>query len=262
MRKLLSSFLIFLISVMLCSAASALEEIITVQSGSVSGQIVIKGKGPMTGGTVFFFSDRSGPPPSATKYWRIPTHAINLDAEGRFQATLPVGHYYMGASKKLSGGRLGPPREGDYFFISEDEKGISKLHMVLQFKPLDLGVITLSGPFRSDMLVTEGITSIEGNIRDVQGRPIEGMLVFAFTTPMMVGRPLYVSEKSDKNGNYLLRLYGGGKYYLRARSNYGGGPPSADEVMGIYNHGRPLTLSSMEQKKGVDIIIKGIGIPE
>ncbi len=260
MIKLLSSSL-FMSIVMLCSVATA-EETHGVTTGSISGQIMIEGKGPMAGGTVFFFSDRSGPPPSATKYWRVPTHAINLDAEGRFQATLPVGHYYMGASKKLSGGRLGPPREGDYFFISEDEKGNSKLHMVLQFKPLDLGVIAVSGPFRSNMLVTEGITSIEGNIRDVQGKPIEGMLVFAFTTPMMVGRPLYVSERSDKIGNYLLRLYGGGKYYLRARSDYGGGPPSADEVMGIYNHGKPLSLLSMEQKKGVDIIIKGIGIPE
>ena len=88
------------------------------------------------------------------------------------------------------------------------------------------------------------------------------MLVFAFPSPMMFGRPLFVSERSDKDGKYLLRLYGGGKYYISSRTNYGGGPPTAEQTMGVYAKGQPLTLETGEVKKGIDITVATIGAPE
>ncbi|RJQ45891.1 MAG: carboxypeptidase regulatory-like domain-containing protein [Nitrospiraceae bacterium] len=263
MKKIFLSVLIHVMGiVLLVSSPFADEAAHKGNTGSVSGQLLIKGNGPLSGGTVFFFNEISGPPPTATKYWRVPTHAFKLDEEGRFKAVLPEGKYYMGASKKLSGETLGPPLDGDFFFISEDDKGNPDLHTIMQFKPLDLGVISKATPFRRESLVTKGVTLFEGIIRNEKGNPVEGMLVFAFSTPTMVGRPLFVSERSDKDGKYLLRLSGGGSYYLRARADYGGGPPAADQAMGVYNNGKPVSIKTGEAMKGIDIKVSKIGVAE
>lgn len=87
-------------------------------------------------------------------------------------------------------------------------------------------------------------------------------MVFAFSTPTMVGRPLFVSERSDRDGKYLLRTHRGGNYYLRARANHGGGPPAADEVMGIYKDGKPVVIKTGQLRKGVNISVGRIGVAE
>ncbi len=249
-------------SIILLSATSSYAQAKELDFGNITGKILVKGERPMSGGTVFFFHEASGPPPSATKYWRVPTHAFKIDDKGAFNAMLPVGKYYMGASKKFSGQRIGPPSDGDYFFISQDESGNARLHSVNKNETLNMGSIAEAKPFNRQMLVTAGITSIEGTIYDEKGAPVEGMLVFAFPTPTMVGRPMYVSEKSDRNGKYLLRLAGGGAYYLRARASYGGGPPAADQAMGFYNEGKALNAKDGESRAGIDITVSGVGVPE
>ena len=262
MKKLLSLLSLLIMSTILCSIAFSGDETYGANTGSITGQIAVKGKGPLAGGTVFFFDEQSGPPPSATRYWRVPTHSFSIDNKGRFSASLPLGKYYMGASHKLSGERLGPPKEGDLFFISSDKKGKPKLHTVMQYKPLDLGVIEEAEPFSPKTLVTEGITSVQGTITDNTGKPAEGMLVFAYPTPAMFGRPLFVSERSDSNGRYLLRLYGGGTYYLGSRAHYGGGPPTADQVVGSYSKGKPLAIKTGEEIKGIHITVSRVGVAE
>jgi len=262
MRKLLALSSALIISIIMFSPAVALEDKYEATTGRITGQIFIKGDGPIKGGTVFFFDEQSGPPPSHTKYWRVPTHAFSVDKNGRFNVALPEGNYYMGASHKLSGERLGPPQEGDLFFMSQDMNKNPKLHRVEKNQTLDLGIISEAEPFSREMFAHEGITSVEGTIRDGKGKPVEGMLVFAFSSPIMVGRPLFISDRTHKDGKYLLRLYEGGKYYLRARVNYGGGPPSPDQVMGIYGDGKPLTVETGDIKTGIDITVGLIGITE
>jgi hypothetical protein len=262
MRKLLSSAIVFIVSIALCSAVSARQELQGVKTGSITGKIAEKGKGPLTGGMVLFFSEKSGPPPSATRYWRVPTHSFSIDANGKFNATLPEGKYYMGATRKFLGEQLGPPGEGDLFFISQDKSGNPKLHTVKGNEILNIGVISEAIPFSRKTLVIEGITSIHGTITDEKGNPVEGMLVFAFPTPTMFGRPLFVSEKSDKDGKYLLRLHSGGKYYLSSRANYGGGPPTAEQNMGAYAKGQPVTVQSGEIVKGINITVTKVGFSE
>jgi hypothetical protein len=232
------------------------------RTGVITGRIVIKDVGPMMGGTVFFFNETDGPPPSATKYWRVPTEAFSIDENAGFAAVLPEGRYYMGAIERLSDEPLGPPHEGDYFFISQDKKGKPKKYTVKKDITTDLGIVSGAKPFKRASLAKKGITAIEGRILGEKGVPAEGMMVFAFSTPTMVGRPLFVSERSDKEGRYLLRVHKGGKYYLRARANYGGGPPAVDEPMGVYKDGKPIVLNTGQRKKGVDISLIRAGIAE
>ncbi|RJR19582.1 MAG: carboxypeptidase regulatory-like domain-containing protein [Nitrospiraceae bacterium] len=259
MKKILSSATAFIVSIVVCGSVFAQQKLSPVMTGTISGKIAEKGKGPLKGGMVLFFSEKSGPPPSATRYWRVPSHAFSIDDKGSFKAVLPEGHYYMGATQKSSGEQLGPPEDGDLFFISQDKNGEPKLHTVKGNKNLDMGVIAEAKPFSSKTLVTEGITSIQGTITDEKGKPVAGMLVFAFPTPTMFGRPLFVSERTDKNGNYLLRLSGGGKYYLSSRANYGGGPPTAEQNIGSYAKGQPVSIQTGETVKGINITVSTPG---
>jgi len=261
MRRSTGLLLLLLVSIFFCAGVSAGDSP-EGKTGVITGRIAIKGIGPMMGGTVFFFDEADGPPPSATKYWRVPTEAFSVDDNAGFTATLPEGKYYMGAIERLSGEPLGPPQEGDYFFISQDKKGKPKKYTVKKGTTTDIGIISDAKPFKRSTLVKKGITAIEGKILNEKGEPAEGMMVFAFSTPTMVGRPLFVSERSDKEGKYLLRLYGGGKFYLRARANYGGGPPSADEIMGIYNEGKPVSMKRGQIRKGINIPVIRVGVAE
>ena len=104
MRRLVSYAFVFIIStIILFSMNDVSEGVQELNMGSITGQILVKGKGPMPEGTAFFFLEPTGPPPSATKYWRVPTHAFRIDESGKFNAILPAGKYYMGASRKFSG---------------------------------------------------------------------------------------------------------------------------------------------------------------
>lgn len=259
MRKYLSAAVALVTGIILCSVAFLFAETRQPAPGRITGVIEIIGKGPMTGGTVFFFDEGSGPPPSATKYWRVPTQAFPIDEQARFTAVLPEGTYYLGAIERKSGDDLGPPQEGDYFFISQDAEGRPKKLTVWKGSTIDLGMVVEAAPFRRASLAKKGITSVSGTIRDEQGKPREGMVVFAFTSPSMFGRPLFVSERSDEYGGYILRVAGSGKYYLRARANYGGGPPASGELMGVYQKGRPVVTTRGQTLRNVNITLYVVG---
>ena len=246
-------FAIFSALFLMFSSASAQE----VKKGTLTGQIMIKGNGPMAGGKVFVFNDSSGPPPSRDKYWRVPDNIVRLDAEGRFSVDLPVGKYYLGAKKAMDGKDIGPPQEGDLFYAFSGEKGIPKVYNVEEGKKTDVGVIAEATPFRRELVkFSDGITAIEGVIIDDKNEPVQGALVFAYIAPSMVGRPLFASERTGKDGRYILRVHEGGSYYLRVRSLYGGGPPASGEIMGAYGMPEPVAVTVKSGEKVKDITIK------
>lgn len=246
--------LFFTLGIMRC-VALAHEDTREIKTGTVAGQVMLKGDGPMAGGMVYFFNETAGPPPSATMYWRVPGEAFGTDGNGRFVAEMPEGRYYMGAIRKKSGEPVGPPGSGDPFFVSQDEKGKPRLYNVLRGTAIDVGILEAT-PFNSDTLAKEGLTAIEGTVRDVDGKPVEGILVFAFTTQTIVGRPLFVSDRTGKDGKYRLRVAEGGTYYLRLRENYGGGPLRDSELKGVYGDKEPasaLVIKSGEILKDINI---------
>ncbi len=225
-------------------------------NGAITGQLLIKGGGPLSGGTVFLFNDAAGPPPSQEKYWRIPDYIEPIDDAGRFTVELPAGKYYLGAIKRTAGDKIGPPREGDYFYIDRDEKGSPKAYTVGKGQKIDIGVISEAAPFsRTVVKLKDGITAIEGAVLDTAGKPIEGALVYAFLSPSMVGKPLFVSDRTGKDGKYFLRVHEGGKYYLKVRDLYGGGPPDKGSIIGSYGEESlvAVTVKRGDITKGIDI---------
>jgi hypothetical protein len=225
--------------------------------GIITGRLLIKGGAPLAGGRVYVFNDASGPPPSHVNYWRVPDYIAQIDDEGNFSIELPLGKYYLGAIKRISEEKIGPPADGDYFFASADERGLPKPYVVKNGEKIELGIISEAVPFQKRAVTPDAeITAIEGTVLNAEGKSVEGALVSAQLTHLRTGRhPLFTSERTGKDGHYILKVHDGGNYYLRVRNMHDKGPPAAGEMIGAYGGKEPLAVVI---KKGQ--IIKGIDI--
>jgi len=230
-------------------------------AGTVTGQVAIHGVGPMLGGMVLFFDKVAGPPPISAKYWRVPTYAFKLDDNAGFQAELPAGTYYIGAIENVSGDPVEPPREGEYYFISQDSNGRPRTFTVKKNRTLSLGMTTAAKLFSKALLEEKGITAIEGKIRNEKGEPVEGMMVFAFKKSGRTGKPLFVSDRSDKNGKYQLRVSGGGNYYLSTR-RANNKTEVKEEPEDVYQGDRMVTVKAAKVLEGIDITVPAPGVAQ
>jgi hypothetical protein len=256
MKKIIS----VLVFMMVCcvGVAGFAEE---SKPGTITGRVMIKDGVPMANGVVFIFNDASGPPPSLDRYWRVPDEIVKTDSEGRFVANLSEGKYYIGAIKRKSGEDIGPVQEGDLFLPFHGDSAPRQFTIAAGSK-IDLGTISGALPYKkSGSKVTEGITAIEGTVTDSRGKAVENALVFAFLTPAMVGKPLFISEKTGKDGHYVLRVHQGGNYYLKIRNSYGGGAMKAGEIMGSYGQEKPVAVEVKTGSFTKGINITGISFP-
>ncbi|MBI4826974.1 MAG: carboxypeptidase regulatory-like domain-containing protein [Nitrospirae bacterium] len=224
-----------------------------IETGWISGRIMIKDNGPLADAMIVFFDTQSGPPPSIDKYFRVPDGIDEVDAEGGFRVSLPVGKYYIGAIKRVSAEKAGPPLDGDYFFISEDKDGKPIQHIIENGKEVKLGTLTDAVPFKRSL--PEGVTGISGTILDMADIPVEGAILFAYYTETLTGIPTFTSYKTGKDGKYIITVDTGGVYYLRVRDVYGGGPPVPGAIMGGYGEEKPTAIVAKtgEISGGVDI---------
>ena len=227
------------------------------KTGVISGQMMLKDGGPMTGGIVSLFNETSGPPPDPEKYWRVPDHIVKLDNNGRFTAEVVEGHYYIGAIKRKDGiVDSGPPQEGDYLFAVQDDKATQKSYVVKAGRSVDIGVISGVAPFKGPGKHKDN-SSVEGKVVDADGKPVKGALVYAFRTASEVGKPVFISDyKTGAEGKYILRVAGDNKYFLKVREVYGGGPPFAGESIGSYGEKEPIAVSVKKGETLKDINIK------
>lgn len=225
------------------------------RTGGITGKVMISERVPMVDGIVFIFNNATGPVPSSDRYWRVPDEIVKTDKEGRFTARLADGTYYIGAILRAAGDDIGPPQEGDLFLPFQGD-GVPKAHVVANGALLDIGVVTGAKPFnKATVKYRDGVTAIEGRVLDAKGKPVKGAFVFAFITPAMVGKPLFITERTGKDGKYILRVHQGGEYFLKIRSTYGGGAMKAGEMMGSYGQERAtaVKVATGEIKKGINI---------
>ena len=156
---------------------------------------------------------------------------------------------------------MGPLRKGDTYTLSRDGKGRPKQFFLGSGERVDIGTIRGGRTYRKAYRM-DGITAIRGTVRDERGEPAAGVLVLAYPSPDMGGRPLYVSDKTGKDGTFLLRLGTAGKFYLKIRNNYGGGQPEAGEIMGGYGEfGNPAPVAVRKGTVTTGIDIGGIRFP-
>lgn len=198
---------------------------------TMTGTFLIKAGLPMSGARVYVYNLAKGPAPSHDKYWRVPDHARILNDDGSFSIELPEGVYCLGAVQRLHGAsRIGPPEDGDFLIFSFDDKGQPKKYQLKNGELLDAGTMSGARQIKTPYLVS-GTTAIEGTVQGAEGEAVEGVMAFAFLTPTIIGKPLYVSERSGKTGKFVLRIPEGGTYYLKIRDDFGGGPPRVGKML-------------------------------
>ncbi len=216
---------------------------------------MINGVNPAGDGVVLFFNAKSGPPPSAENYWRVPDKVVRADSDGKFDVVLPEGDYYIRAIRRTRGGQIGPPRKEDLILYKSSPEGTRPLYAVKSGQVLDLGTFSEAKPFQPRNKNVP--TGIAGSVRDAQGNPMEGFFVMAYSNPGCVGRPLFISERSGKDGRYILGVQEGRTYYLRARDAYGAGPPRDQIVTGLYGGKIPVPVEVKKNSitDGIDIAV-------
>jgi len=217
----------------------------TAEMGYVTGKIESDNKALVSGYIGFFLT--SGRMPDPRRFWRTPDSVYSLDKDGKFNAQVPDGNYYVIAIKK-SEKDLGPPESGDEFFYFMDCKG----PMVIEVKKgtkLDLGTKnTVPAAFVSE----QDVTVIKGTIQDEEGKTVPGIYVGAYDKSVMLGKINYISQKSDKEGRYELRLPEGGNNNVVARLRLGGPPVPGDYYARVCEDNKPITIKTGETLK-IDI---------
>lgn len=223
---------------------------------TISGQVLIKDKAPMQTGIVLLYNKDFGPPPS-TKYWRVPDMISGTDEKGRFAIQVSKGTYYLQVAQKKPDGEIGPPKESEYFYSHRDAKG-RLIPLSITSKSRNLGKLK-AHIFTLDMVErAKDVTSIEGVVQDNMGKPVEKAFVFGYVSEAATGRPTFVSEGTDKEGKYVLRVHDGGTFYLKVRSVYGGGTPQEGEYLNVTNEFKPLKVSLKKHQKLKDVALSVI----
>ena len=194
-----------------------------VETG-VAGFVTAGGK-PVPGAVVMVYTDLSSRLKGMGLGWTSPT-----DERGYFEAPLPSGAYYLVARVRKSGKMAGPLQAGDLFGylagnpLAIQDGALARVHIPLIEVPEKVD------RHASDMF---GNTLVKGQILDPKGQPVAGIQVLLYDDPMMLNRPLYVSQLTGADGRYQLSFPNGGHYYLAARNELGG-TPAPGELYGRY----------------------------
>lgn len=174
--------------------------------------------------------------------------------DGSFVVELPPGNYYLLTRKRASGGIAGPMRKGDLFGyypgnpVSVGPDGYRLLSIPATALKLR-NVPSYSGKYK-------GAALIEGRILDKAGKPVQGVYAALYDNPDLLNRPVFLSDVTGADGKYRLPVPIPGRYYLGARSGYGGSPAAGDHY-GRYegNAEHAVTIRDGDYLKGIDLVV-------
>lgn len=225
----------------------------TTDSGAIAGVVTLDGK-PLDGVFVTLYVDTAEDLRGSTYATSPPTGKSGVF---RFDY-LPEVEYFVVARKRAIGGAAGPLSDGDYFGFFPANPVHVKAGKLAQ---LEVAVNTKAGEIgKEDSLFRPTGTAVTGLIRDLQGKPVAGVYVFAYLEKVMAHkRPEFISAVADQEGRYVLNLPKGGTYYLGARSRYGDTPALGEwygRWEGTGDHS--VKLKTGETLKAIDITVEEI----
>lgn len=225
----------------------------TNDSGAIAGVVTLDGK-PLDGVFVTLYVDAAEDLRGSTYATSPPTGKSGVF---RFDY-LPEVEYYVVARKRAIGGAAGPLSDGDYFGFFPANPVHVKAGKLAQ---LELAVNTKAGEIgKEDSLFRNTGTAVTGFIRDLKGKPVAGVYVFAYLEKVMAHkRPEFISAVADQEGRYVLYLPEGGTYYLGARSKYGDTPALGEwygRWEGTGDHS--VVLKTGGTLKAIDITVEEI----
>ncbi len=199
----------------------------------VLGQLTYEGK-PLAGAVLQIYTDLN----TQLKGMGLGMTAPS-DDNGYVEAPLPPGTYYLVARKRRSESFAGP-------LVKEGE--VTKIPIAMVEVPEKVARL-------ADTLF--GQTSIGGRILDAGGSPVSGVRVLLYPDPMMLNRPLYVSQPSTADGRFVLSFPKGGIYYLAARNNLGGAP-APGELYGRISRSRDssVRVRTGQALQGIELVVE------
>lgn len=193
-----------------------------------------------------------GKAPDPRRAIRPPVASRPLETDGCFSLQAAPGEYFVGAIVRLTdGGWQGPPRPGDMVFLSPDSTDKNVVVAIRPGETIDIGRHASGWPY-SGFAATGAALTISGRLTGTDGKPRQGLLVFAFADSDMSHEPVAVSEPSDSNGRYLLRLPEPATVYLRAREHFGRRSPANGGYMGMYGKDVPTPVAVGADGDGQD----------
>lgn len=238
-------------------AAASQKPVSPVKTPSISGQVKIKGKIPMANGIVLLFNKDFGPPPHPYKYWRIPDKITETDKNGKFTVEVQEGTYYLMIAQKKPSGEIGPPVETEFLYFHGSEEGVPKPIVVSAGSKVNLGLLSKAFVWSPNMVPhDQDITAIEGTVVNMENKPVANAVVFAYFSSDAIGKPAFVSDRTDKNGGFQLRVYDGDTYYLKVRSVIGGGAPAAGEYQSATEEFVPVEVSVKSRQQVKNVVLK------
>jgi hypothetical protein len=264
--KCLSTFIfLFFIATAACAEGEATQNTVSTEqlTATVSGQVMIGDKQPMPYGIVLLYDKALGPPPSLGKYWRVPDLINPLGKDGQFSLEVTEGTYYLQVSQKNPGAEVGPANESENLYFHGDADGNALPVIVSKGAKIKLGQLR-AFLWKPDIVErNKGITAVEGVVLDTDGKPVERALVLAYYNDIGQGRPVFISERTDKSGRYQLRTDAGGTFFLKVRSVVGGGKPSSGEYLNTTKEFAPtsVTLKKGETLKGITLKVMKFSRP-
>lgn len=174
--------------------------------------------------------------------FRGPAYLVYPSFDGNFKINLPPGEYYILARKRAKGGMYGPIEEGDLFnFYYGNPVQIKKGFL----KYVEIECVKRLSQLESD----EGYPTLMGIVKDRSGKPVTGVFVLIYNTKEMHGKPLYISPRTNSNGEFSIKLPPG-NYYILARENIGG-PPVSGEWYGKYSE-----VLRMDNDQKINLIVE------
>lgn len=218
-----------------------------VKSG-LFGQLTYNGE-PLEGAVVTVYTDLNRQLKGLGLGMTAPT-----DAQGIFEAEMQPGTYYLVARKRNSGALMGPLRDGDFFgFYAANPLLIKEGELAR------VAIAMLEVPQKVSRLADSlfGETSISGKVVNAAGQPVAGIRALLYSDPMMLNRPLYVSQPSAADGSFVLSFPNGGIYFLAARDALGG-PPVPGQMYGRYL-GSPdssVRLRSGQKMTNIELLVE------
>jgi hypothetical protein len=245
MRKLLMFILALLCTCNIFAVSHAIAG-----TGTIIGKVLLKDGKPATAGIVLFYQKKELVPFDLQKYRFEPEEIAFIGSDGSFRAYLPAGTYYLEAVKRASNDIVGPPQAGEHQGIGINEKGRPNEYIMKSGERKDVGDIIGLVPYKS-MNVKNVRTGVTGRILDRNGKPLSDAVVFAYPDIEMTGNALFVSDKTGKDGRYVLGLYTGGTYYLAVESFKKDSPDRTSVYGGLQP--APVILETGEVISGIDI---------
>lgn len=194
-------------------------------SSAISGRVLYD-DAPVENAYVSIFLDDSDD-------FKGPGYSIastNVNGEFFFDY-LPESDYYIFVRKRHSGEKVGPIYEDDLYSYFPG----NPLHTI-NGKTMKITINCIS-KIDDERAVTTSPPSIgfSGRVLDVNGKPVKGAHVFAYTDPVIGHkRPSALSLATKEDGAYVVELKKGGTYYIGARQLHGDSPEPG-ELFGMYD---------------------------